>query len=589
MKRIVVKENSIHQGSNDYIRDYLLSVGIPEDQIMNFKDVPTEKCEDDPFLLDNMKQGLAIVKEMMDRGVKTFIQVDSDPDGYTSSAIFIQYFKKRYPNNEFIWRLQPGKEHGVDPKTVPADCELVVIPDAGSIQYAEQEELTNAGKTVIILDHHNVDDYRIIKGVTIINNQLGTFPNRYLCGAGVVYMFIKAFDHDYYPMAPIYKDYMDLTALGLISDMMDTRSVGNHYIIFHGLKNIKNKMFLALLKKQEFSINKMSKIDDPSKYAIAFYITPVINGLIRSGGQDEKELFFEGLITEDSQEMMEHTFRGKTTIEDIYTRAARLAANAKGRQDAGKKKSLEFLDAKIAQENLNDNQVLTICLDDEENKKVDQNITGLAAMAVLNRYNKPTLVLRHRIDENGVDMYCGSGRSKDFYGFRSLMKFVRESGLSCYTAGHDNAFGAWFTTDKLEAWKNYCNEKLASFDFEDCYEVDYYFHYYIDMNMLMEFARYDFLFGQGMSKPLFAFDLEVKSSELTVMKDEHLKIMQNGVSFIKFGCKDLIEELQKKDVNNVTIIGQASLNEWNGRTNVQIMVDDIFISEKQASKLASLI
>ena len=109
------------------------------------------------------------------------------------------------------------------------------------------------------------------------------------------------------------------------------------------------------------------------------------------------------------------------------------------------------------------------------------------------------------------------------------------------------------------------------------------------MNMLMEFARYDFLFGQGMSKPLFAFDLEVKSAEITVMKDEHLKIMQNGVSFIKFGCKDLIDELQKKDVNNVTIIGQASLNEWNGRTNVQIMVDDIFISEKQASKLASLI
>ena len=76
-------------------------------------------------------------------------------------------------------------------------------------------------------------------------------------------------------------------------------------------------------------------------------------------------------------------------------------------------------------------------------------------LLVINKYNKPTLVLRHRIDENGVDMYCGSGRSKDFYGCRSLMKFIRDSELSCYTAGHDNAFGAWFETDKIEKFKNF--------------------------------------------------------------------------------------------------------------------------------------
>lgn len=589
MKKIVLKENCIKQGSDDYIRDYLISIGIAPYNIACFKNVPTENYEDNPFQLINLENAIKIVMEKMQQGVKTFIQVDSDVDGFTSSAIFIQYFKKRFPNNEFIWRLHTGKEHGVLVETVPDDCALVIIPDAGSIQYKEQQELVDKGKTVVILDHHNIDEYKKIDNVIIVNNQLGEFPNRNLSGAGVVYMFIKAFDITYYPNDKIYKDYMDLTALGLISDMMDTRATGNHYIIYHGLQHIINPMFKALINQQSFSLSKVCDVDSPTKYGIAFYITPVINGLIRSGEQEEKELCFRGFIEPNCTETFEHTYRGKTTVENLYERAARLASNAKGRQDSGKKKAAKFLDSKIQEENLTDDKILMLCLNDDECSKVESTITGLIAMQILNKYNKPTLVLRHRIDENGVDMYCGSGRSKDFYGCRSLMKFIRDSELSCYTAGHDNAFGAWFETNKIEEFKQYANEKLKDCDFEDYYEVDYYFHYFIDMNMLMTFAKYDFLFGQGMGKPLFAFDLEVKAEDISVMKEEHLKIVQNGVSFIKFDCKDLIQEIQEKGIANLTIIGQASLNEWKGRTNVQVMIDDIFIKEEAASGLARLI
>ncbi|MEM5599337.1 hypothetical protein AAHB53_28720 [Niallia circulans] len=42
-----------------------------------------------------------------------FIQVDSDIDGFNSSAILISYLTRTFPKIKINWRLQDGKEHGV--------------------------------------------------------------------------------------------------------------------------------------------------------------------------------------------------------------------------------------------------------------------------------------------------------------------------------------------------------------------------------------------------------------------------------------------------------------------------------------------
>ena len=63
------------------------------------------------------------------------------------------------------------------------------------MQMKEQEQLKNAGKTVIILDHHSVTNYKTIENVVLVNNQSSKrFTNKYLSGAGVVYLFIEAYD-----------------------------------------------------------------------------------------------------------------------------------------------------------------------------------------------------------------------------------------------------------------------------------------------------------------------------------------------------------------------------------------------------------
>ena len=124
MKQIKLKVNHLKRNTNiSYIRQYLNTLGI--EKIESFINQPEEVDEEDPLHFDNMKTAVGVAHTMLSNGAKVFVQVDSDTDGYTSSSILINYIKRRFPNNEIIWRLHKGKEHGIIVDTVPEDCNLV--------------------------------------------------------------------------------------------------------------------------------------------------------------------------------------------------------------------------------------------------------------------------------------------------------------------------------------------------------------------------------------------------------------------------------------------------------------------------------
>ena len=54
---------------------------------------------------------------------------------------FSNYFKLLYPDSKIEWRVHDGKEHGVILDTIPITADIIIIPDAGSNQFDEQEAL----------------------------------------------------------------------------------------------------------------------------------------------------------------------------------------------------------------------------------------------------------------------------------------------------------------------------------------------------------------------------------------------------------------------------------------------------------------
>ena len=580
MKQIKKKVNSININSSNYLKDYLNTLGIADENISSFINKPRDLDEDNPLTLDNMQLAIETAyAELIKPTAHIFVQIDSDSDGYTSSAVLINYIKRRFNGIKVSYALHPGKEHGIVPEVIPEDVTLIFIPDAGSNDYDQQQLLCNQGKKLIILDHHEVNDYKTT-GAILVNNQSSiNFINKNLSGVGIVYMFIKAMDEKYFSNDLIYRDYMDLTAIGIIADAMNMTSLGNNYIAYYGLSNIKNKFIQNLAVKQARGIKNPEKL---TKTDIAFYIAPVINGVIRSGSQEDKETVFKALVDNNSAELFDYEWRGNYKQETLYDRAVRLAVNAKSRQDSNKKKAFEWLCELIRKNNYDKDNLIIVPLDEEQSNKVSANITGLIAMEIVKEFNKPCLILRKTEFEDKI-LFGGSGRNGNFFGLPSLLDFLRESNLVYYVAGHANAFGCFIEEDKIPLLREYANTQLNQKSFEEVYEVDYWFHTTENINksMLFDFASCEFLWGQGIPRPIFAFDFNYTSKDVTIMGADKssVKIKYNGIDFVSFKNSELAKKIEECPNGHVQIIGAPSLNEWMGRTSIQIKAEEIEISE----------
>ena len=413
-----------HLPGESYVRSFFRARGFTEEQEERYLN-PTEADLYDPLLLINMDEGVTMLKKHLDNDSIIYLVVDCDCDGVCSSAIIYNYIKDIYPRAQIVWDMHEGKQHGVELKKVPKEANLVLIPDAGSNQYEEHKSLREDGYDVLVLDHHLCD--KLSEDACVINNQMGDYPNRDLSGAGVVYKFVKYFDSKYgYDFA---NKYLDLAAIGITGDVMDLTNLETRYILKNGLSNLQNFGVKRFVFKQSFSIG---SVDELTPTDVSFYITPLINAIIRVGTMSEKETLFKAFIT-GPQDREPSTKRGAKPgdTEVVADKAARIATNAKNHQNKMKDESVAMLQLKIEKEDLNSNKILLIPLDYYESKMVNPNLTGLIAMKLCQDYNKPTILVRECDDR----IYKGSLRVNSFSPLSNFKDFCEGSGLVEYAQG----------------------------------------------------------------------------------------------------------------------------------------------------------
>ena len=240
--------------------------------------------------LDNIEAAARRLLKALVHQEQVYVQVDSDCDGYTSSALLLNYMHDIAPATvESKWKygLHKAKLHGIDIENIPDGTTLVVAPDSSSNEREKHETLVARGVDVIVLDHHEADGDITGDPAVIVNNQLCGYGNKTLSGVGVVYKTLQCMDRlQQRPGAAAY--YLDLVALGLTGDMMDMRSPETNYYINEGFKLINNQFFLTMAEKNEFSMKGKC-----TPHSVAWYIVPFINAVTRIGDDTDKMLVFE--------------------------------------------------------------------------------------------------------------------------------------------------------------------------------------------------------------------------------------------------------------------------------------------------------
>ena len=573
---------------SDYVNSLLRARGIQD--IEKFLK-PDESCLQDWRDLENIEKGVALICALS-KNTRVGLVVDCDIDGFSSAAIIYQYLQRIVPNIQIKYYIHSGKAHGLEEhwkEIRDENFDLVIVPDAGSndSQYAEQLSCP-----VLVIDHHLVEDTNFASNMVVINNQLSPkYRNKDLSGAGMAYQFCCAIGYycglrlDSFDFANWAEDYIDLAALGICGDMMSGLEIENQYFWHKGFSNIKNYFFMSLARKQAYSITgKMNASDEDiidalNPTSVAFYIVPLVNAMVRVGTQEEKERMFEAFI--DGHKMIPSQKRGaKGTLEEVAIESVRECTNARTHQNKFKDDAVARLEQKIFKYDLLENQILFIRLDDDD--KFPSELNGLIATQLSQRYKRPTIVAR--LNDEGY--IRGSIRGLSNSELKSFKEYLDSTGLCEYVQGHDNAAGISILNQNLSELHSRANKDFLEYNFgDDYYEVDFERQ---AMNndlekLITDIANHKDLWSQQNNEPMiYVKDLHFTKADIQVMgkNADTLKIVKNGIAYMKFFAKNMIEELKAIDGDiKMEVVGRANLNTLMGHVTPQIFIENYEIKK----------
>ena len=526
-----------------------------------------------------MKQGAELLVKHIKALNKTGILVDCDADGFTSSALLTNYLEKMFPywsNSYLIHFFHSDKQHGLSDSVdtiLESGVKLIIVPDAGGGDIEHVLKLRENDVEVLVIDHH--DSERETYGpCVVINNQHEDYPNPTLSGVGVVYKFCEYIDSLLgVEVAP---DFLDLVAVGCVADLMPLTNYETLYYIREGLERVNNPFIKTMIKEQEYSINKHGNYDP---FCIGFYVAPFINATIRVGTMDEKLMLFESLLDSRGYTLVDSGKRGhKGEKVPLAEEACRVCANVKSRQTKLRDDNLLVIEKLVEERNLLDNKIVAVQLQRELG--MDKNILGLIANILMDKYQRPILLLNETEEEiNGekIPVWAGSARNYKYNEIIDLRMFLSILPEVLYAQGHASAFGVAIPKDKFDAFIEHTNQVLLDMDFSPVYRVDYIFDENCDAKEFLRINDLKCYYGTGFEEPYIAIaDVHVGANNLQLMskdKNPTLKItLPNGAEVMKF--KSSQEEYDALLGTVIDVVGKCSANTWMGRTTPQILAEE---------------
>lgn len=539
----VLNKNFDKLTSEEFLTTILQQRGV--DDVHHLLNV-SEKDLCDTMKFRNIKEGLNLFDYWMSQDAcHIHIIFDTDTDGCTSGEYMFDYIKKVNPSINVTCHMNEGKKHGIDIKEIPniETIDFLIVPDAGSSDISSYYALNDKGIDVLILDHHefklmedlsieeaeqeennykelvkkyniDCDNEEIEKGKTvIINNQDGQYENKTLSGVGVCYKFCKEYDKgvdlDYAD------DNLDLVAIGMIADSVDLRNYETRFLINKGLNNINNDLIKEILYKtgvwdKNVENNKQVTIED-----IGWKVAPQVNGTIREGTKEDKELMIKAFNGEKQDFEYQPRRKKKTDpkppieIHSLQQEMARIMCNIKTKQTKKVKDYMNKLDEEINKTLKEGDKIIVV---DSSDLIEENTYTGLVANKLASKYKRPCLVLR----DNGNE-YGGSGRNYSLNEIESLKDDLETLNLFNKLAGHSNAMGIGIDKDKIEEMKEKFNEAHKDMKIEDTHLCDFeILSSKLRYKDVLEIAKLRPLWGGDIKEPQFVLpNVTVKAEQIT--------------------------------------------------------------------------
>lgn len=552
--------------SKEYDLDFLTSRllanrNIHQKNIENFLNPKIKNFLPNPYNFKDMGKGLETISRHIKNKNKICIFGDYDVDGATSSGIMSKYLEQLNIDH-FVFIPDRQKDgYGPSVKTftniINKNVNLIIALDCGTTSFEAIEYAKSKNIDVVVIDHHKSQETFPAANAIINPNRIDeTGDYYYLCAAGVLFIFLvglnKILREDYYfnkakVQEPNLLDLLDLVMMGTVCDVVPLMDL-NRAFVYQGLKVASKRHNLGLKTLVDYSKIKKKL----STYEVGYVLGPKIN----AGGRIGKSELGYNLLTTNN-------------AETAYLISSELESLNLKRKDIEKKIVEEAIS--ISEKN-NDEPIVFLSKNDWH-----EGLIGIVASRLKDHFNKPSFI----ISQKGED--C-KGSARSIFGFDVGMAITKCKQLNIITkgGGHPMAGGFSLKSDKLEIFKTELIKlflKLKKNKDNNIIEIDSYLESSAINDELIEKLNHLEPYGSGNREPIFGFE-KFKVSKVIETNNNHVKVVLNKGNFyidaISFNSKnkDLGNYLMNFK-NEFNLVAKIKLNEWNGKSKIELIIDDI--------------
>jgi len=520
-----------------------------------------------PFLMKDMKEGVARMIRALQGNEKVAIYGDYDADGITALAVLYRFLHVIHERVIYYIPDRVDEGYSLNRKAIDRlkaqDVGLIVTVDCGVSDREEIEYARTQGIDTIVLDHHEVPAALPAAAAVINPNRSDCpFPFKHLAGVGIVFNFLIALrgglrnigfwaDRPY----PNLRDYLDLVALGTIGDLSPLVDE-NRIFARIGLELLNEDRRVGLKALRETAGLGNTVIDSG---VASFALIPRINAAGRVGTPDDAVRL---LLTEDPAEAQRI--------------ASRLDACNRERQRLEKTIFDEIMARIHSMGDAKEKGALVLA-----SPEWHPGVIGIVASRVVDRFYRPTILISLK---DGIGK--GSGRSIAEFNLYEGLKLCDPLLLSY--GGHRYAAGISVKEGDIEK----LSEVLGDIVKEGLVVQELIQETHIDAQCSLNQITHDLVsqfdrlapFGTRNPEPIIC-TRNVQVSYPTVVGNKHLKMRVYGdgvsCSSIWFNRGDYAQNVEGVRLD---IAFTPQINYWNGSSNIQLKVRDIAAASSQTEK-----
>ncbi|KGX93514.1 single-stranded DNA-binding protein [Pontibacillus halophilus JSM 076056 = DSM 19796] len=507
----------------------------------------------DPMLFDDMQKSVDRVRQAVQNDERVLVFGDYDADGVSATTVMVEALREvgatvdYYIPNRFTEGYGPNE--AAFRKAKEAGVSLIITVDTGIAAVHEAAVAKELDIDLIITDHHEVQEQLPDAYALLHPKHSSHYPFPELAGVGVAFKFAHALLEEF----P--KHLLDLVVIGTIADLVPLHGE-NRILAYCGLKAITRSIRPGIVALKNICGIEGTMTEED----IGFMIGPRINAV---GRLQDASPAVQLMLTEDDEEAVALA----EMIQQLNQQRQKVVADISKEAEA----MIEADESKLS-------SVLVV-----GKEGWNPGVLGIVASKLVQKYDRPAIVLAFDPDKGTAK---GSARSIDAFDLFVNCMEVRH--LFTHFGGHSQAAGMTLPLEQVDLLRSslsqMADDKLAPEDFSQLLAIDGKVS--LDEITLEKIHEINSLapFGMGNPKPLFMLEKEVPREMRQIGSQlNHLKLQFKAegapIDAVGFGLGELYNQIAPQ--SSVSIVGELSVNEWNGRKKPQVMMKDLRVDDWQ--------